>query len=137
VYSYEPFVPTPVDFAIVDPAQLATLKFDGIFSNNVLEHFPPSGASDSCPRSSRRAHPSWRMPRLATTTTFTSHAFTCISSPAVRWGYSLRALDCSPSMRIGTRWSTVRTFVTSFDVSPDSLWRARPCVPRESALAGA
>ncbi len=40
VYSYEPFVPTPADFAIVDPAQLATLKFDGIFSNNVLEHFP-------------------------------------------------------------------------------------------------
>jgi len=40
VYSYEPFssYDTEYEFLITDPNQLNNYKFDGIFSNNVLDH---------------------------------------------------------------------------------------------------
>lgn len=39
VYGFEPYSSDNSEFIVTDYKQLQTMKFDGIFSNNVLEHF--------------------------------------------------------------------------------------------------
>jgi len=62
VFAFEPFAETAGEFFITDPKQLAEMRFDGIFSHNVIEHLtdPVSSfrwmASHLKDRSSRLAH---------------------------------------------------------------------------------